>query len=62
MKLLFVRHGKSLANANSTIGEPDTKLAEEGLEQARVTGQDLSGQNVTQSSARRSFVLNKQPK
>lgn len=48
MKLLFVRHGKSLANANSTIGEPDTKLAEEGLEQARVTGQDLSGQNVTQ--------------
>lgn len=48
MKILYVRHGKSLANANLTIGEPDTKLAEEGLEQARVTGQDLKGQNVTQ--------------
>ncbi|MDB5175455.1 MAG: histidine phosphatase family protein [Candidatus Saccharibacteria bacterium] len=47
MKILFVRHGKSLANAALTIGEPNTPLAEEGLEQARVTGQDLKGENVT---------------
>lgn len=36
-----------MANANATIGEPNTPLAEEGLEQARITGQDLRGQNVT---------------
>jgi broad specificity phosphatase PhoE len=47
MKILFVRHGKSIANANATIGEPATLLAEEGLEQARVTGEDLKNQNVT---------------
>ena len=47
MRILFVRHGKSIANANATIGEPDTPLAEEGLEQARVTGYDLRSQNVT---------------
>lgn len=47
MRILFVRHGKSLANASATIGEPNTPLAEEGLEQARVTGQDLKNQNVT---------------
>lgn len=46
-RILYVRHGKSLANASLTIGEPDTPLAEEGLEQARVTGQDLRTQNVT---------------
>ena len=47
MKILYVRHGKSVANANLTIGKPDTPLAEEGLEQARVTGQDLRSHNVT---------------
>jgi uncharacterized phosphatase len=47
MKMLFVRHGKSMANAAGTIGVPDTPLAEEGLEQARVTGRDLRNQNVT---------------
>lgn len=46
-KIFYVRHGKSLANASLTIGVPDTKLAEEGIEQARVTGQDLKSQNVT---------------
>jgi uncharacterized phosphatase len=46
--IFFVRHGKSMANASLTIGQPDTPLAEEGLEQARVTGQDLRGYNVTQ--------------
>ncbi len=46
-KILFVRHGKSLANAEGTIGIPSTPLAEEGLEQARVTGQDLRGHNST---------------
>jgi probable phosphoglycerate mutase len=45
-KILFVRHGKSMANANLTVGEPDTPLAEEGLEQARITGMDLRGHNV----------------
>jgi broad specificity phosphatase PhoE len=47
MKILFVRHGKSIANATGVVGTPDTVLAEEGLEQARVTGQDLKGHNVT---------------
>lgn len=47
MKILFVRHGKSLANAAAIVGTPDTPLAEEGIEQARVTGQDLRSQNVT---------------
>lgn len=47
MKILYVRHGKSMANASGTIGQPDTPLAEEGLEQARVTGQDLKNHNVT---------------
>lgn len=45
--ILFVRHGKSVANANLTIGEPNTLLAEEGLEQARITGKDLRSQDVT---------------
>jgi uncharacterized phosphatase len=47
MKILYVRHGKSTANANGTVGMPDTHLAEEGVEQARITGQDLKGHNVT---------------
>lgn len=47
MKILYVRHGKSMANADGTIGTPETPLAEEGLEQARLTGQDLKSQNVT---------------
>jgi len=47
MKILFVRHGKSTANTNGTIGEPDTLLADEGIEQARITGQDLRKENVT---------------
>jgi uncharacterized phosphatase len=47
MKILFVRHGKSLANASGVVGTPDTPLAEEGLEQARTTGEDLRAHNVT---------------
>lgn len=47
MKILFVRHGKSIANATGMVGTPDTRLAEEGLEQARATGEDLKGQDVT---------------
>ncbi len=47
MKILFVRHGKSLANADGTVGTPETKLAEAGLEEARITGQDLRALNVT---------------
>ena len=47
MRILFVRHGKSLANATGMIGVPETPLAEEGLEQARLTGQDLRAENVT---------------
>lgn len=47
MKIFYVRHGRSMANASGTIGQPDTPLAEEGLEQARVTGQDLKSYNVT---------------
>ncbi len=47
MKILYVRHGKSTANASGTVGTPDAHLAEEGIEQARVTGQDLKGHGVT---------------
>jgi len=47
MKILFVRHGKSLANAAGMVGTPDSPLAEEGIVQARITGQDLRSQNVT---------------
>jgi probable phosphoglycerate mutase len=36
-----------MANAAGIIGEPETPLAEEGIEQARKTGQDLRLQNVT---------------
>ncbi len=46
-KIFFVRHGKSTANLENTIGTPTTALADEGFEQARVTGQALKGQNVT---------------
>lgn len=46
-RIIFVRHGKSMANANLTIGEPDTLLAEDGLEQARRTGIDLKNERVT---------------
>jgi broad specificity phosphatase PhoE len=47
MKILFVRHGTSLANAGGIVGLPTVRLAEEGLEQARKTGQDLQRENVT---------------
>lgn len=47
MRILFVRHGKSLANASGVVGTPDTPLAEEGIEQARITGRDLKSQHVT---------------
>jgi uncharacterized phosphatase len=47
MRILFIRHGKSIANATATVGTPDTPLAEEGLEQARIIGQDLKNENVT---------------
>lgn len=47
MKILFVRHGKSMANVAGTIGVPSSPLVEEGFEQARTTGRDLRNQNVT---------------
>jgi uncharacterized phosphatase len=47
MRILFVRHGKSIANAAAVVGTPDTPLADDGLEQARITGQDLRSENVT---------------
>lgn len=47
MRILFVRHGRSIANANGTIGTPTTPLAEEGIDQARQTGRDLRGEDVT---------------
>lgn len=36
-----------MANLEGTIGRPSTPLAEEGIEQARVTGQKLKSQDVT---------------
>lgn len=47
MRLLFVRHGKSQANATKIVGTPSTPLAEEGIEQARRVGEVLKTQNVT---------------
>ena len=47
MRILFVRHGKSVANAELTIATPDTPLAEEGVEQARETGRQLKTEHVT---------------
>lgn len=47
MIILYVRHGKSTANANGTVGTPDTRLAEEGIEEARITGQDLKDYDVS---------------
>ena len=46
MKILFVRHGKSTANANGTIGTPDTPLAEEGVKQSRAMAQKLKNQHI----------------
>lgn len=48
MRILFVRHGESVANAKGLIGEPDTPLSEKGREQAHATGQILGAENVTQ--------------
>lgn len=47
MRILFVRHGQSLANAATMVATPDSPLAEEGLEQARRTGQDLQHEDVS---------------
>lgn len=47
MRILYVRHGMSMANAAGTVAVPETPLAEEGLEQARITGQDLKEHHVT---------------
>jgi hypothetical protein len=41
MKILFVRHGESEANAKLYVGAPESPLSEKGLEQARITGQKL---------------------
>lgn len=46
MKIYFVRHGRSIANASGIIATPQSPLAEEGLDQARQTGQDLKGYDV----------------
>lgn len=46
MRILYVRHGRSTANSTASVSTPDTPLAEAGLEQARLTGQDLKGHNV----------------
>lgn len=47
MKILFVRHGESTANAESIVGTPDTRLTEAGLDQARKTGQSLKNQEIS---------------
>lgn len=47
MKILFVRHGKSSANEQGLVGTPDAKLVEEGLAQAKKTGEDLKNESVS---------------
>ena len=43
---LFVRHGQSQANADGTIATASTPLVEEGLEQARKTGEELKDRKI----------------
>ena len=47
MKILFVRHGQSVANANLIVGTPETLLTQAGIDQAHVTGQKLRSEHVT---------------
>lgn len=48
MRILFVRHGESEANAKVLVGGPDSPLTEVGIEQARETAKHLKDQNVAQ--------------
>lgn len=47
MKLYFIRHGESVANANSIISTLDTPLTKKGEEQSRIVGHSLLDKNVT---------------
>ena len=46
-KFIFVRHGESQANRDKIIGTPHTLLTENGIEQARKTGNELMGKGIT---------------
>lgn len=48
MKIIFVRHGESEANAALVVGGPDSPLSEVGVEQARLTGMKLKDQGIAQ--------------
>ena len=46
MKFIFVRHGESQANRDKIIGTPETLLTENGIEQARKTGNELKDKGI----------------
>lgn len=43
---IFLRHGKSQANADNRIATPDTPLTKEGEAQARTAGRQLRGKHI----------------
>lgn len=44
---IFVRHGKSQANNDKVIGNPNSPLTKEGQAQARKVGRDLKKEGIT---------------
>jgi broad specificity phosphatase PhoE len=46
-QFIFVRHGQSQGNATGIIADPRHPLTEQGIGQARKTGNELKGKGVT---------------
>jgi len=46
-KFIFVRHGQSQANADGIIADAHSPLTEAGIEQARITANELRSFNIT---------------
>lgn len=45
-KFIFVRHGESQANAKKIVADETYHLTEKGINQARITGQELKGKGI----------------
>lgn len=45
---IFVRHGQSQANADKKIAADDSPLTEQGIEQAKITANEVKGLGVVQ--------------
>jgi broad specificity phosphatase PhoE len=46
MKIFFIRHGESVANANNIVSSTETPLTSNGEDQAKAIGQDLISRNI----------------